>query len=214
MEFQPLAKSLGHDRGHDVNIKIDCEMDLCNHFDLGLGMELGTGLDMGLGMGLGMGHDMGCDMGLGMDLLTRIPPTRPDWEECWDWRGDGKQSEKIDLALANPARTDDLNSFQCSKCARVFKHRKSVRRHEARDHCRATRVARVNWDVDQFAKTLRGGVDMEKRGVRMDEGGVGRGFGGSDEGGACSTCPVCATTFSSYDKLSIHTEEQYSRWVM
>ena len=135
-----------------MNIKIDCEMDLCNHFDLGLGMELGTGLDMGhdMGrdMGLGMGFGMGRDMGLGMDLLTEIPPTRPDWEECWDGRGDGKQSEKSDLALANPARPDDLNSFQCSKCALVFKHRKSVRRHEARVHCRATRVARDNWDVD------------------------------------------------------------------
>ena len=57
-------------------------------------------------------------------------------------------------------------------------------------------------------------VDLDDEPLAGEEGGEVGEEGGGGAGGFGTTCPVCAITFSSPDKLSIHTEEHYSRWVL
>ena len=90
--------------------------------------------------------------------------------------------------------------FSCGKCGQRFQHLKSLKRHEASTTTCSRKPTPTFWDSEQFCRTLTTGnsgwVQGEEKEAILDE-----------------TCPVCRATFSSSDKLLIHSEEHFSRFV-
>ena len=90
--------------------------------------------------------------------------------------------------------------FSCGKCGQRFQHLKSLKRHEASTTTCSKKPTPTFWDSEQFCRTLTTGnsgwVQGEEKEAILDE-----------------TCPVCCATFSSSDKLLIHSEEHFSRFV-
>ena len=92
--------------------------------------------------------------------------------------------------------------FSCDKCGQRFQHLKSLKRHEKSSTtttCSKNKPMATFWDSDQFCRTLTSNssecLQQEKEAILDD------------------TCSVCREAFSSSDKLSIHTEEYFSRCV-
>ena len=89
--------------------------------------------------------------------------------------------------------------FSCGKCGQRFQHLKSLKRHEASKTACSKKVTPAFWDSEQFCRTLTSNSeDVEV--VKED-------LNGGD------TCSVCRVPFSSSDKLSIHAEEHFSRFL-
>ena len=90
--------------------------------------------------------------------------------------------------------------FSCGKCGQRFQHLKSLKRHEASKTACSKKVTPTFWDSEQFCRTLTSnseGVEVVKEDL--------------NNGG--DTCSVCRVPFSSSDKLSIHAEEHFSRFL-
>ena len=51
----------------------------------------------------------------------------------------------------------DVYKFECDKCGKIFKHKKSMKRHNSsQPYCHKTNeVNTVQFDIDQFSRTLR-----------------------------------------------------------
>ena len=91
--------------------------------------------------------------------------------------------------------------FSCGKCGQRFQHLKSLKRHEASKTACSKKVTPAFWDSEQFCRTLTSnseGVEVVKEDLNCNGG---------------DTCSVCRVPFSSSDKLSIHAEEHFSRFL-
>ena len=90
--------------------------------------------------------------------------------------------------------------FPCDKCGQRFQHLKSLKRHQASATTCSKKPTPPLWDSEQFCRTLTSNnsewVQGQEKEAILDD-----------------TCTVCGATFSSSDKLLIHMEEHFSRFV-
>ena len=94
--------------------------------------------------------------------------------------------------------------FQCNRCDKRFRHRSSVKRHQAiRPSCDSpgTNLTNLHLDMDQFCKTLT--CEAVKCPVDIAR--------SAQSGTEQYRCLVCSSVFSSQDKLQIHGEELQAR---
>ena len=97
-------------------------------------------------------------------------------------------------------RDEERQVFSCGKCGQRFQHLKSLKRHEKSSTTTCSKKPTATfWDSEQFCRTLTSNssecLQQKKEPILGD------------------TCSVCCETFSSTDKLSIHMEEHFSRYV-
>ena len=111
----------------------------------------------------------------------------------------------ISAVLPNDQKRSEVKEevrqvFLCGKCGQRFQHLKSLKRHEASTKTCSKKPMPTFWDSEQFCRTLTTNnsewVQGQEKETILDD-----------------TCSVCRETFSSSDKLLIHMEEHFSRYV-
>ena len=112
----------------------------------------------------------------------------------------------------------DVYKFDCHKCGKRFKHKKSIKRHNSsQPYCHKTNeVNPVQFDFDQFSRTLRDDLAVKSPSSVFGDTKTGKNKLVTVEersiGSRGQECEICKIYFSSEDKYQIHLEEHLARF--
>ena len=132
--------------------------------------------------------------------IEAIPPPAPGWDTGWG--EEGRWEENNDKACSRI-----LQFYDCWKCGKRFKHRKSIKRHNIRisncEHNQENIAGRSFVDFEQFSRiTCR----TKSSSIKQD---VEQSTDPSDlRSDNLSLCQICLAHCPTPDKVQIHRDEQ------